>query len=214
MRYRDSQKQHEEGDKMKMRIIAIMMAVMFALPVSAVLSAPAGESTSAPVTVIPKSQFNIVLDANEKVIWMADQVACDSDVAYVTLTVNQQPTIPSGDALPLALPYWRSYTICARSPIGLKMFDTQAGAWFLFILTYLVSISDASSQYVYPGFRWKYEAMGTDMDNNLGDYPQSGTEYAWGHFKNKITGGTPQIYAWCTCQSGGYSYGGGSYTPG
>lgn len=182
------------------------------LPTTAVLSAPTKESTPT-TSVIPKSEFNIVLNANEKVIWMADQIASDSDVAYVTLAVSQQQPTPPGNPVPLGL-WWKAYTVCARSPSGLKMFETKAGAWFTFVLTFLISIADGSSQYVYPGWRWKYEALGTGMDNNLGDHPHEGTEYAWGHFRNKITNGHPEIYAWCTCEAGGNSYGGGSYTPG
>jgi len=113
------------------RLIAVISVSIFLLAPMAVLSAPVKETSQPVISVIPKSEFNVVLGTNEKVVWMADQVTCDSDIAYITCTADQQqvpsPPQPLGTNL-----YYRSYTYYIKFPTGETMGWLEAAGWFCF----------------------------------------------------------------------------------
>jgi len=190
---------------MKMRITAFMMAVIFLVVPMAVLAGQAPVFTS--TTIVPKSQFNIVLAPNEQILWTADQVTSDSDVAYVTGTLVQLP--PKYGPLDTLI-YDRSYTVNAKNNIGITMFWTKAEGIFTFVLGFEWGVAPYSSHGVKLAYVWRYSKL--SLDQSVDEQPHSATVYATGHFYDKIIHTYPRIYAWITCLPLGQTQQGGSVT--
>ena len=144
-------------NKKLLGIIAITIAFLFLLtPISAMSPIPTvKENTMVSEflqvikgpSVIPQSEFVITLEENEEVIWIADSVTRDDDIAYVTKESDDSPQpLPKGW-------YHMGYTITARSWWGWPLFRTKAAGLFHFTLWQCTDMIDLSTCF---SFCWRY----------------------------------------------------------
>ena len=96
--------------------IAVLLAVLMIIPslsAAPMLKTVTVKEEPEEVVGISQSEFVINLDDNEEVIWIADSVSRDDDVAYVT----EEKTLEN---IPLFIPGWHliTHTITARNWLG------------------------------------------------------------------------------------------------
>ena len=122
-------------------VVAILLFLMTPISVISVISPMNMEVVH---SVIPQSEFVITLDEGEEVIWIADHVTREDDVAYVTMkttcygaegsegelqmTPSYQPNPPEV----AGYPYNVTHCITARGFFGRILFFIAARGWIRF----------------------------------------------------------------------------------
>lgn len=79
-------------------------------------------------SVIPSSEYNITLEGNEEIIWMADNVSSSEQIAYVTGEFKNNP-VPAGILFSIA---FASYNLNAYASNGVRIFWFLCGGFFIF----------------------------------------------------------------------------------
>ena len=115
--------------------LAVLIATLFMLtPISAMSSITMKSNATnedslivieePATTTIAQSDFVVNLDGNEKVVWIADSVTRDDDVAYITAS-------SMSDIISLGLKWcrYRNY-VFAKNWWGRPLFYLKAQAWF------------------------------------------------------------------------------------
>lgn len=179
-------------------IIAIAVAFLFLMtPASALLSPISTVKENTMISeflqvikgpsVIPQSEFVITLDDNEEIIWIADSVTRDDDIAYVTMESNDPPQ-------PLLVGWYPlRYIVSARNWWGRTLFYTRASALARFnILGRCTNIIDLSSGYSYH-YRYTRDDFYSDVD---GIGTREADVYAHGYFTDNLVHRSPSIRVW------------------
>lgn len=194
-------------NKKLLGVAAIIVVALFLLmPVSALspISTVKEKTTISEIlpvikgcSVIPQSEFVITLDANEEVIWTADYVSGEEDIAYVTGEL-QEPPFPTPKCV-----YWMGYIVIARNWWGRPIFYTFAKGWATFIskTPWVFGTSNSVSTC------WQWVV--TDDQESVEENSGYGEIQADGLFENILTGKEARIYAWVICKYTGGYYGGG-----
>ena len=156
---------------------------------------------------IPQSDFVIDLDENEEIIWIADSVVRDDDIAYITVETTGE-TGELGEE-PQLLFGWAqlSYKITARNWWGRFLFYAWARGWARFNwqgeCTYVI---DTCLCGVAIAYQWRYECTDYDhyIDGGVGyDYARITAD---AYFKDRLIRRNPHIYVWAQYP---YPYGDG-----
>lgn len=190
-----------------LEIAAIAVAFLFLLmPVSAMSPIPTVKENTMiseilPVmkgpSIIPQSEFVITLNENEEVIWMADSVVRDDDIAYITMeTITPQP---------LGIWLFFGSVITAENWWGRPLFYAFAKAWARFNwqgkCNYIIDRSN------YHTLCWRYDRV--DFDSYT--YGDNGDDYAKvtvdAYFRDCLIRRNPHIHVWA--RSDMVPYGGG-----
>lgn len=79
-------------------------------------------------SVIPSSEYNIILEGNEEIIWMADNVTDSGQIAYVTGEFKNNP-VPAGILFSIT---FASYDVEAYASDGVRIFCFQCSSFFIF----------------------------------------------------------------------------------
>lgn len=198
-------------------ITAIIVAALFLLtPISAMSPIPTVKekttvSESSFMTglpsIIPQSEFVITLNENEEVIWTADYVTRDDDIAYITVETTGEVGELEGQMVmppePLAWYQWYhvDYKIRAMTWWGWTLFYTHANAWAKFDMqigrwTELIDLSTGFS------FCWRY--IREDFDSyteGLGS-KDCVKVTADGYFRDKLIRRYPHIHVWASHEWG------------
>ena len=183
--------------KKLLTLTAIAVVALFLLtPASALLSPISAVKENTMISeflqvikgpsIIPQSEFVITLDENEEVIWIADSVTRDDDIAYVTM---------EGDDSPQPIIGWYSlrYTVSARNWWGRTLFYTRAWALARFnILGRCTNIIDLSSgqSYYYRYTRFDFFSDPDGIDTREVDI------FAQGCFIDNLVHRSPEIRVW------------------
>lgn len=80
-------------------------------------------------SVIPSSEYNISLERNEEIIWMADNVSSSEQIAYVTGEFKNNPVPAGGILFSITFP---SYKLEAYASDGVRIFWFQCSGFFIF----------------------------------------------------------------------------------
>jgi len=138
------------------------------------------------VVGISQSEFVINLDDNEEVIWIADSVSRDDDVAYVT----EEKTLEN---IPLFIPGWHliTHTITARNWWGRHLFSASAKALcrmdYLEICLYIIDLSHRKTTCLrYYAEGWRSVTLGIGFSK-----PEVFVDSYW---SDQLTRQEPHIY--------------------
>lgn len=195
---------------MKMKITALIIAVLFlAVPMTAI-SAPVSKTankiaseaisvTTPPITIIPRSQFVINLAENEEVAWTADYVTDNHSVAYFTVETESEDIMPQGFLFGF---YLRGIRITAYSGGGKALYWFRNAGLFRFVWGTLQTLWKLCSHSWYgygSGLIWESADISTSgLYTDTGRIDATST-WMW----NSPPWDTEGIISWIECDNSG-----------
>lgn len=149
-------------------------------------------------SIIPQSDFVINLNKNEKVIWTADYVTRDDDIAYVTMETTSGAGELQGQMVlpPQPQPigwYWLIHITAAKNWLDVIIFYTIAKGWARFdgqkICTYIIDTSVSRT------LCWRYRCVDFDSYTD-GVGSEQARITADGYFRDRLIRRYPHLHAW------------------
>ena len=181
-------------------IAVIVTAVFFLMMPISQISAISSMEEKTFQSLIPQSEFVITLDEGEEVIWIADYVTRDDDVAYVTMQATSREIEGLEGELQITPSYqpflfeWRAARniITARALFGRPLFYALVIGHIRFDLW--GRCTHVFPHMLYGSFSWRYDGYDGVCTSEKGEY--YGEAIVDAYFEDRLKKWQPHIHVY------------------